>query len=676
MPEAWGPNNPHPLSTRRTELIWEGKYDEYGNRRTVDVARLAMPLQKIETVDEPRQRLEGQNLSFDFDTTHHDDFRNLLIWGDNKLVMASLLEQFRGRIDLIYIDPPFDVGADFTMDVPIGDAKDEIGKDQSVLEMVAYRDMWGKGTDSYLYMIHERLQLAAMLLAERGSIYIHCDERVSGHLRVLMDEVFGSTNFRNHIVRIKCNPKGYTETAFGNVHDTVFFYSKSLATALNRQREQRAALEAALDFPLVEQSTGRQYTTVALHAKGVRFGPTGEPWRGVTPPVGRHWAYVPESLDEFDAQGRIEWSSTGNPRLKRYADEDQGKAVQDVWEIKDPGDRNAEYATQKPEALLERIIQASSNEGDLVADFFCGSGTTLAVAEKLGRRWIGCDLGRFAIHTSRKRLIGVQRELHERGEPYRSFDVYNLGRYERQWWQAERLAGADDQHRAVVLRFFRAEPLATAPSPLLHGRRGPELIHVDAIDGLFTRAELAAVTAAALAAGASQLACLAWEFEMDLKQQAVALQHQHGVKIRLMQIPREIMEANRTDPPPFFEIGYLEAEPVYRTAGRQTTVDIKLTEFLPSLAEVPRKELDALTERALESGFDFIDFWAVDFDHAPERPFQHHWQAFRTRKQRALPTVSNGAFEYPGLGTYTACVKVIDVFGADTTTLVDLEIAG
>ncbi len=169
---VYGPANPHPLSQMRTELVWDGKYDEYGQRREVNVAELSMPMQRIETVDEPRQRAEAQGSldMFEKKRTKIDDFRNRLIWGDNKLVMASLLKEFKGRIDLIYIDPPFDVGADFTMDVPIGDGKETVGKDQSTLEMVAYRDMWGKGTDSYLHMMYERLTLMKELLRHRAKI--------------------------------------------------------------------------------------------------------------------------------------------------------------------------------------------------------------------------------------------------------------------------------------------------------------------------------------------------------------------------------------------------------------------------------------------------------------------------------------------------------------------------
>ena len=173
----YGPANAHPLSTLKTELVWEGKYDEHGRRREVDIAACAMPMQRIETIDQPRSEAvaQGELALFDRQSKRLDDFRNRLVWGDNKLVMASLLAEFKGRIDLIYIDPPFDVGADFTMDVPIGDGKETVEKDQSTLEMVAYRDMWGKGTDSYLHMMFERLSLMKELLSEQGSIYVHCD---------------------------------------------------------------------------------------------------------------------------------------------------------------------------------------------------------------------------------------------------------------------------------------------------------------------------------------------------------------------------------------------------------------------------------------------------------------------------------------------------------------------
>ena len=218
-------------------------------------------------------------------------------------------------------------------------------------------------------------------------------------------------------------------------------------------------------------------------------------------------------------------------------DELKGVAVSDVWQDIKSFQQDAtsleylNYSTQKPEALLERIIQASSNEGDLVADFFCGSGTTGAVAERLGRRWIMSDLGRFAIHTSRKRLIDLQRELNKEGKPYRAFDVHNLGRYERQWWQKDRLKGAEEEHRRVVLEFFKAEVLSGAPSPLLHGRKGGTFCHVDGIDSIFTRNEASAVAQAVVQAGGREVYCLAWEFEMELRQHCLALEAELGVKM-------------------------------------------------------------------------------------------------------------------------------------------------
>lgn len=361
----------------------------------------------------------------------------------------------------------------------------------------------------------------------------------------------------------------------------------------------------------------------------------------------------------------------------------KGKIPEDWWQMaiaaRYPVDgiTRTGYVTEKPWPLIERIINTCTGKGDLVADFFCGSGTTGAVAERLGRRWIMSDLGRFAIHTSRKRLIELQRKQHKDGQPYRAFDVYNLGRYERQWWQKDRFKGADEEHRRIVLEFFKAEILSHAPSPLLHGRKVTAFCHVDGIDSIFTRYEAKEVAQAVRQAGGRECFCLAWEFEMDLRFTLTAIEQELGVKLKPAQIPREIMEKNRKEPPPFLEVALLEAEPIIRPPekpGEQPTVEIKLTKFLPSLAEVPTKELKALKERAIKSGFDFIDFWAVDFDWHPEKPFNHHWQDYRTRKDRSLKTVSDAGFQYPAKGNYTACVKVVDVFGVDTSIPVAIRL--
>ncbi len=689
----YGPNNPHPLSKRKTELVWEGKYDEYGNRREAEVAGADLPLQKVESIDAPYQAAQGgDQLGFwEQKNKRQDDFRNMLIWGDNKLVMASLLRDFRGKIDLIYIDPPFDVGADFTMGVAVGDSRETVPKDQSILEAIAYRDMWGKGTESYIHAMYERFLLMKDLLTDKGLIFVHLAPTVSHYLRLIMDEVFGTANFRSEIIVHRPISKNLqrqfeTITSLPQGHDSILCYS--------------ARPEARYRNLLIPYE--------AVHPEGYwhRF------WSGADRPTMRYellgetlthgqWKWsedrakkAVENYERYqrDARGRallqywqdmgrqlefVRSSATGT--VENWFPPAEDKVADTVWDDIKAYENQKDFPTQKHRELLTRMVEWVTDEGDLVADLFCGSGTTGAVAEKLGRRWIMCDLGRYAIHTSRKRTIELQRQLYDEGKPYRAFDVYNLGRYERQWWQAQALEGADEQHREIVLAFYRAEPLTGASSPLLHGRKGPALVTVDGIDSILTLGELRPIVEAAQAAGAKEVHCLAWEFEMDLKRNAEALEHEFGVKARLIRIPREVMEKNRrpgVDEVPFFEMATLAAEPIVRVEGGVRTVEVKLTNFLPSLSEVPSKELKALKERAVKSGFDFIDFWAVDFDHHDGQPFNHHWQDYRLRKDRTLKTVSDCGHEYQDTEPHTICVKVIDVFGCDTSTLLEVSGAG
>ncbi len=633
---TWGHHNPHPLSQMKTELVWEGKYDEYGNRREVDIAGSAMPLQKIETIDQPRSEAAaaGQLDVFEKKNPRLDDFRNRLIWGDNKLIMASLLKEFKGKIDLIYIDPPFDVGEDFRLSLTLGDGEEAITKDQSTLEMIAYRDIWGQGIDSYLSMLYSRFILMRELLKDSGTIYVHCDWRVNNFIRGILDDVFGKEHFLNEIIWAYFAFKRKTARKFPQKHDTIISYVKSKESFIWNTQYKPHKPEYLKRWK--QDSDGRYYRDDV------------NPTKGGTRVI--------------------------------YLEDVEGDIVDSVWDDIPPvnpvAKERVDFPTQKPEALIERIIKASSHEGAIIADFFSGSGSTGAIAERLQRRWIMSDLGRFAVHSARKRLIDLQRELNGRGKPYRAFDVYNLGRYERQWWQKSHLNGADDEHRRVVLEFFRAEVLnpANTPSPLIHGRKGPSFCHVDGIDSIFTRSEAEEVAKAAAEAGGKECYCLAWEFEMDIRLTTTALEQEHGVKLKLIQIPREIMEKNRTSPPPFLEVAVLEAEPIYRTKGKIQSIDIKITRFMPSLAEVPTKELEAIKERALKSGMDFIDFWAVDFEWQAGKPFNHHWQDYRTRKDRSLKTVSEAGHQYPKPSTYTACVKVVDTFGCDTSTVVEVKV--
>jgi adenine-specific DNA-methyltransferase len=535
--------------------------------------------------------------------------------------------------------------------------------------MVAYRDTWGKGIDSYVQMMYERLLLMKELLSEKGSVYVHVGPQVSHYVRLILEDVFTPANIVNEVVWQRVYSHN-DPNRYGAIHESIFLFRKGKDWTWNPIYQEYS--EKYLKMYSMVDEDGRRFkveNTLGPGNRGVLYD-----WNGHT----RYWRYSKVNMQKLHDAGLLYYTSSGFPKKKVYLDEMPGKPLQDVWTdinvIAGQAYELTGYATQKPEALLERIIGASSNQGDLVADFFCGSGTTGAVAERLGRRWIMADLGRFAIHTSRKRLIELQRSLHTDQKPYRSFDVYNLGRYERQWWQKESLKGADEEHRRVVLAFYRAEPLTSSPSPFLHGRKAGAFVHVDKIDSIFTRQEVRSVAMATKEAGGREVNCLAWEFEMDLRLTCDALESELGVKIKLIPIPREIMEKNRKEPPPFLEVATLEAEPVYHKEGDHRVVDIKLTRFLPSLAEVPSKELEALKERAVKSGFDFIDFWAVDFDYHPDQPFNHHWQAYRTRKDRALPTITDQHYAYKKTGRHLACVKVVDVFGVDTSITVKIEV--
>ena len=682
-PVRRGPDNLHPLCGRKTELVWDGKYDEYGLRRPVDVAGSAMPMQKIETVDMPRSEAlaGGQTTLGELKTTRQYDFRNMLIWGDNKLVMASLLKDFRGKIDLIYIDPPFDVGADFTMQVPLGDFDDVAEKDQSLLEMVAYRDMWGNGTDSYLNMIYERLVLMHDLLAESGHILVHCDQRVNVYIRLLLHEVFGEEHFLNEIVWQRTSagktvsgnlPKNSDYIIWCTKSDTYQFFGfrGELSDEMRKlyNKDDGDGRGAYTTQPIIKTSNPGPQTTYDYTDNRGRVWPC--PKKG--------WRFNESRMHKLENDNRLVFTDVIREKYYLQEREELGSQLPNIWtDISGNAlgySKEAQgYPTQKPEKLVSRIIEALTKEGDLVADFFCGSGTTGAVAERLGRRWIMCDLGRFAIHTSRKRLIDLQRRLQADGQPYRAFDVYNLGRYERQWWQRERLQGFDRDHRRVVLGFYRADPLAN-PTAWLHGRKGGAFVYVDSIDSLLTREEVRAVARAAREAGGKEVHCLAWEFEMDLRMVCQEIEASEEVRIRLITIPREIMEKNRTAPPPFFEVAVLEAEPVIKKVSGKKKVDIILKKFIPSLAEVPSKELAALKDRAAKDGFDFIDFWAVDFNWQEGKPFEHQWQDYRTRKDRCLKTTSDAFFDgYPGKGVYKACIKVVDIFGCDTSTVVEVR---
>ena len=537
---------------REVELVWNGKTNE--------VCNIVLPFQTIEQVDEPRaEKPSSDNMQlglFDTRGRQRKGWTNKLIWGDNKLVLSSLKNgplreeiEAQGGLKLIYIDPPFDVGADFSMDIEIGE--ETFTKDPNILEEIAYRDTWGQGADSFIAMIYERLMLMRDLLAEDGSIYVHCDWRVNGYFRLVLEEIFGKDRFINDI----CWKRSVNTSSIGKIwkraQDTIYHFTKSADYTFNFQRKPLS--ETSMNIYSLEDTRGR-YRLVPLLVSGRRGGVTGQPWRGIDPnkrgKSGMHWVTTHEKLEAYEKEGLIVWSKRkdGLPNLKYYLSDNEGVIVSDLWDdIANVGSNRSEsldYPTQKPEALLERIIKASSNEGDLVADFFCGSGTTAAVAEKLGRKWIATDLGKFAIHTTRKRMIGVQRQLKADGEDYRAFEILNLGKYERQHYigvnpnlrEAEQQQQSVEKEKAfidLILRAYAAEK--TDGFSNFQGKKAGRLVAVGPVNLPVTRLFVEEIILECRKHQITRVDVLGFEFEMGLfpnvLDEAKKQRHQHRTKI-------------------------------------------------------------------------------------------------------------------------------------------------
>jgi len=319
----------------------------------------------------------------------------LLIKGENLHILQKLRDVYTNKIDLIYIDPPFSTNTVFT----IGETRVSTIS-MSHEDTVAYTDNL-QGYD-FIEFIRERLILAKELLSDEGSIYLHIDYKIGHYIKIIMDEIFGVDNFRNDITRIKCNPKNFYRQAYGNIKDMILFYSKTKKVLWNNPKLPFTENDKEKLFKKIDKN-GRAYTTIPLHAPGeTKNGATSGSFKGLKPPKGRHWRCAPEELEELDKVGLIEWSANGNPRKIIYADEKDGKKMQDIWEFKDY--QYPEYPTEKNIELLRSIILASSNEGSTVMDFFCGSGTTLIAAQELNRNWIGIDKSEQAIKIVKRKL--------------------------------------------------------------------------------------------------------------------------------------------------------------------------------------------------------------------------------------------------------------------------------
>jgi DNA modification methylase len=678
---------------REVELLWNGK--------TAEVTNVVLPFQIIEQVDEPRSEAtrerSKQMTLFDVDARGRQlkGWTNKLIWGDNKLILSSLKNgplreeiEKQGGIKLIYIDPPFDVGADFSMNIEIG--SDTFTKKPNILEEIAYRDTWGKGADSFITMIYERLVLMRDLLAEDGSIYVHCDWRVNSYIRLVMDEVFGKGNFLNEVIWKYAGSrvgKGF----FGRKHDNIYWYAK------NRGKQ-------TFNFDEVRQ----EYAETTINR------------------------------NKNKNQG-------SSDRVLDYKLNELGKFPEDVWDISIINPVSHErvgYPTQKPEELIETVIKASSNEGDLIADLFVGSGTTAAVAEKLGRKWIVSDLGKFAIHTTRKRMIGVQRQLKQDKKDWRAFEILNLGKYERQHYigvnpnlreeeKIQQFEAKEKHFVELILYAYRAEAVENFKT--FHAKKAGRMVAVGPVNMPVTRLFVEEVILECRQKRISRADILGFEFEMGLVPNILDDAKTKGIDLAVKHIPREVFDKRAVEKNQvvFHDVSYIEVKPHVK----KNSIAVELTDFsvfysqdsgdnvAESLKEgnnkivvengqivkVSKDKNGIITREVLTQHWtDWVDYWSVDFDfeskqeivRMPINPdvqatlpgieltqkkiqmweehwtgdyvFENEWQSFRTKKNRGLELKT--PFHECRPGWYKVAVKVVDIFGNDTMKIVEVSV--
>ena len=624
------------------ELLWHGKYNKIELSKRVPIDYSNLPFQVVETVNKPRAK-GGINATLypedQWPENYPKDWKNKLIWGDNKLVMSSLLKQgYAGKINLIYIDPPFYTGADFYYEIQVDDTK-PIPKEPSIIEQRAYKDTWSGGIASYLKYMYERLVLMKELLAENGSIYVHLDWHVGHYVKVMMDEIFGYDNFINDIIW-SYQGAGAPKKGFKHKHDIILLYSKSEEFFFSDENTREPMTEKTkLKFTMIDEQ-GRKYKQYK-HSDGTYH--------------------------------------------KQYLDETEGMRLRDVWEISTIQSWNEKLVdTQKPEALLKRIILASSNPGDIVADFFCGSGTTLAVAEKLGRRWIGADLSKYAIQVTRKRLLDIHNskdlldEKKERyGNPARPFELWNIGNYELAYWKEN-----PEDYLTFMIKLYNSKPLKGFR--YIHALKENRAVHIGSSNSPVSMDEIRNFITECIENNFNKADVLGWEWNYEVNELAKKIAEKEGIDLRLIQIPNvnelksalagtkfdlkllkipdEIIEKNLIPSVRFNELAYLKIST--KVNGKEVSLKIEDFNLNPS-PEV----LEFL--KNLKDSRQLIDYWAIDWDYKGDT-FHNQWQSYRTKKDLKVDYEAKHNYEQDG--EYQIMVKVVDVFGNDTNKILKVKI--
>lgn len=647
------------------ELLWNGKSNE--------VTRVTLPFQIIEHIDEPREEKEIslQGNLFDESGRQISGWTNKLIWGNNNLILSSILNgpiyneiKNEGGLKLIYIDPPFNVGDDFNFEIKVGD--EEFTKKRNFLEEIAYRDTWGKGSDSFLSMFYERLLLMKMLLAENGSIFVHCDWRLNNYIKSILIDVFGENNFRNEIIWYYPDKFPTGSKVLMRNHDTILHFSKSNDFISN---------------PVYEKKENPNKRAM------------------------RRWdPILKKSVDIVDEKGK-----------KQYVTYDE-KKIDDVWRLPRTL-KNNYYPTQKPETLAERIIKIASNKDDLIADFFCGSGTTLVAAENLGRKWIGSDLGKFAIHTSRKRLIEVQRQKKKDSNNFRAFEILNLGKFQREnFISKENIENNKDKEEYYIDFILNAYNAEKINNQILHGIKNNRYVFIGPINLHVSRKSVEAAVNECVKNKITKVDILCFEHEQGLFPNIINEAKDKGVDVSCKIIPPDVFDKKAIEKKQivFHDVAYIEFKPIYKKNHlhieltgfsvdySQEKLDEALSELKQNRSKVIlvngqiikiSKDKNNIEKKEVltKSWEDWIDYWAVDFDFENKKEFfkrknengeieevwsgdyifENEWQSFRS-KEKKLELIS--AKKEVKKTSVKVAVKVIDIFGNDTMKVIKVNL--
>ncbi len=716
--------------TKQVELKWNGKTDS--------VTNIVLPFQIIEQIDEPRT----ENLQYDqgiFDLMQgrqESGWTNKLIWGDNKYILSSLKNgpmrdeiEKEGGIKLVYIDPPFDVGADFSMNVEVGDGEN-YEKQPNVMEHIAYRDTWGQGDDSFLSMIYERLQLIKDLLAEDGALFLHCDWRTSSKIRLIMEELFGIENYRNEIIWKRKGGSANAKNNFGVAIDTIHYVSKSKSSPFNQQftRDSDEA-KNYIKQRFNSEFEGRKFMVAPIErnaALGIRENLIYE-YKGYTPRYG--WMMSKEKLESFDKANKLLFNSKNKPVRRVFLDEYNGQPIENLWTdinvINPMASERLDYPTQKPETLIERIIQTTTSKGDIVCDFFSGSGTTAAVAEKLGRKWICSDLGKFAIHTTRKRMINLQRELKKESLNWRAFEVLNLGKYQRQYFLENEFNEKEEvkinNQKLKIIDFenllfeaYRANRISGFKT--LHGKKGDDFVSIGPVNQPLSRNHVEEVIKECIRNKIISVHILGFEYEMGLFPTIQEEAKNNGIRLLYKQIPIDIFDKRAVERGEviFYDVSYID----FKCHVNDGMIKVELTDFAVfyneenfdikdklrpgrskivveqgQIVQKTKLKNESIEEKFLTKHWqDWIDYWSVDFNYESKKEFikikneedkiteqwtgnyvfENEWQSFRSKAlDNKLEFITSKV--KTNQNSQKVAVKVIDIFGNDTMKVIEVN---